>query len=201
MFFYIKYRTWDQRKRSLFTVEGCSPKTNRAISPMVKYMRKMGPGKSVHYKKVFTNQGCSLWEVSLYWQNSTDIVPGLLLLVLVISTGFPGVLDFLEFWRKKIQGMAWKLPEYSCFCYNVLESPWKHEKPWTFFKVIALNYLYFPKFCLLMMLRFLPVTHDIWELPRLTHFLINLNKYSTHIILSTTEANILIGRLICKSKD
>ena len=26
----------------------------------------MGPGKSVHYKGVFTNQGCSLWEVSLY---------------------------------------------------------------------------------------------------------------------------------------
>ena len=25
----------------------------------------MGPGKSVHYKVVFTNQGCSLWEVSL----------------------------------------------------------------------------------------------------------------------------------------
>ena len=29
----------------------------------------MGPGKSVHYKEVFTNQGCSLWEVSLYFQN------------------------------------------------------------------------------------------------------------------------------------
>ena len=56
----IKSRTWDQRKRSLFTVEGCSPKANRAISPMVKYMRKTGPGKSVHYKEVFTNQGCSL---------------------------------------------------------------------------------------------------------------------------------------------
>ena len=27
---------------------------------------KMGPGKSVHYKGVFTNQGCSLLEVSLY---------------------------------------------------------------------------------------------------------------------------------------
>ena len=26
----------------------------------------MGPGKSVHYEGVFTNQGCSLWEVSLY---------------------------------------------------------------------------------------------------------------------------------------
>ena len=26
----------------------------------------MGPGKSVRYKGVFTNQGCSLWEVSLY---------------------------------------------------------------------------------------------------------------------------------------
>ena len=29
-------------------------------------MEKMGPGKSVYYKDVFTNQGCSLWEVSLY---------------------------------------------------------------------------------------------------------------------------------------
>ena len=45
---------------SLFTVEGCSPKTNRVISPIVKYTEKMGPGKSVHY------QGCSLREVSLY---------------------------------------------------------------------------------------------------------------------------------------
>ena len=54
MFFYIKYRTWDQRKRSLFTVEGCSSKTNRAISPMVEYMRKMGPGKA------FTIKRCSL---------------------------------------------------------------------------------------------------------------------------------------------
>ena len=58
--------TWDRRKCSLFTVEGCSPKTNRVISPIVKYMEKMGPGKSVHYKGVFTNQGCWLWEVSLY---------------------------------------------------------------------------------------------------------------------------------------
>ena len=41
-------------------VEGCSPKTNRVISPIVKYTEKMGPGKSVHYKGVFTNQGCSL---------------------------------------------------------------------------------------------------------------------------------------------
>ena len=30
----------------------------------------MGPGKSVHYKGVFTNQGCSLWEVSLYMKMS-----------------------------------------------------------------------------------------------------------------------------------
>ena len=59
-FFCIKYMMWDQRKCSLFTVEGCSPKTNRAISPTVKYTEKMGPRKSVHYKEVFTNQGCSL---------------------------------------------------------------------------------------------------------------------------------------------
>ena len=58
-----------------------------------------------------------------------------------------------------------------------------------FFKVIVLNCLFFPKFPLLMMLRFLPVTHDLWELPRLTHFWINLNKYRH---LSTTEANIFI---------
>ena len=60
VFFCIKYMTWDQRKRSLFTVERCSPKTNWGISPMVKYMGKMGPGKSVQYKEVFNNQGCSL---------------------------------------------------------------------------------------------------------------------------------------------
>ena len=52
--------TWDQRKCSLFT-----PKTNRAISPTVKYMKKMGPGKSVHYEEMFTNQECSLQEVSV----------------------------------------------------------------------------------------------------------------------------------------
>ena len=46
--FCIKYMTWDRRKCSLFTVEGCSPKTNRIISPIVKYTEKMGPGKSVH---------------------------------------------------------------------------------------------------------------------------------------------------------
>ena len=56
----IKYRTWDQRKRSLFKVEECSPKRNRAISSMVKYMGQMGQGKSVHYEEVFTSQGCSL---------------------------------------------------------------------------------------------------------------------------------------------
>ena len=46
--FSVKYTTWDRIKCSLFTVEGCSPKTNRVISPIVKYMEKMGPGKSVH---------------------------------------------------------------------------------------------------------------------------------------------------------
>ena len=58
--FTIKDKTRDRRKCSLFTVEGCSPKTNGVISPTVKYMEKMGPGKSVHYEGVFTNQGCSL---------------------------------------------------------------------------------------------------------------------------------------------
>ena len=58
--FSIKYTTWDRKKCSLFTVEGCSPKTNRIISPIVKYKETMGPGKSVHYNGVFTNQGCSL---------------------------------------------------------------------------------------------------------------------------------------------
>ena len=48
------------------------------------------------------------------------------------------------------------------------------------------------------LLRFLPVTHDIWELPGLTYCWIHLNKYPH---LSTTEAKILIGRLICTSKD
>ena len=57
--FCIKYRTWYQRKCSQFTVEGgggCSPKTNQVISSLVKYMGKMGPEKSVHYKEVFTEQ-------------------------------------------------------------------------------------------------------------------------------------------------
>ena len=46
----IKYTTWDRGKCSMFTVEGCSPKTNQVISPIVKYMytEKMGPEKSVH---------------------------------------------------------------------------------------------------------------------------------------------------------
>ena len=66
MLFTIKDKTRDRRKCSLFTVEGCSPKTNRVISPIVKYTEKVGPGKSVHYEGVFTDQGCSLREVSLY---------------------------------------------------------------------------------------------------------------------------------------
>ena len=49
MFFGIKDMTWDQRKCSLFTVEGCSPKTNRAISPTVKY--KNGTGKKCSLQK------------------------------------------------------------------------------------------------------------------------------------------------------
>ena len=60
VFFSVKYTTWDRRKCSLFTVEGCSPKADRVISPIVKDTEKMGPGKNVHYKGVFTNQGCSL---------------------------------------------------------------------------------------------------------------------------------------------
>ena len=47
--FSIQFSTWDRRKCSLFTVEGCSPKTNRVISPIVKYTEKMGPEKSVQY--------------------------------------------------------------------------------------------------------------------------------------------------------
>ena len=58
--------------------------------------------------------------------------------VFFICTRFPGVLDFLEsFFIFK----AWKLLEFCCFCYNVLEFPWKHEKHRTFFKLIVLNYL------------------------------------------------------------
>ena len=55
--FTIKDKTRDWRKCSLFTVEGCSPKTNWVISPTVKYTEKMGPGKSVHYEGVFTMRG------------------------------------------------------------------------------------------------------------------------------------------------
>ena len=50
----IQYRTWDQGKRSLFTVEGCSPKRNRVISSMVKYIGKWDR------EKVFTMKRCSL---------------------------------------------------------------------------------------------------------------------------------------------
>ena len=57
MHFTIKYKTRDQRKCSLFTVEGCSPKTNRVIFSIVKYTEKMGPGKSVHYGGVFNMRG------------------------------------------------------------------------------------------------------------------------------------------------
>ena len=56
------YKIYDLGPEKVFTVHsrGCSPKTNRVISPIVKYTEKMGPRKSVHYKGVFTNQGCSL---------------------------------------------------------------------------------------------------------------------------------------------
>ena len=62
MLFSIKYTTCDRRKCSLFTVKGCSPKTNWGISPIVKYMEKMGPGKSVHCKGVFTMRGFTVQE-------------------------------------------------------------------------------------------------------------------------------------------
>ena len=54
MLFTLKDTTRDRRKCSLFTVEGCSPKTNQVIFPIVKYTEKMGPGK------IFTMKGCSL---------------------------------------------------------------------------------------------------------------------------------------------
>ena len=56
--------------------------------------------------------------------------------------GFVGVLDFLESpWFLRFYFKDWKLLEYSCFCYNVLGSPWKCEKHRTFFKLIVLNYV------------------------------------------------------------
>ena len=66
----------------MFTVlQGCSPKTNRVISSIVKYTEKMGPGKSVHYKGVFTNQGvhcerfhCTLTEYNKYIIVSVEIL-------------------------------------------------------------------------------------------------------------------------------
>ena len=51
----IKYMTWDQRKCSLFTVDKSCYFSNSKST-----WTKMGTGKSVHYKEVFTNQGCSL---------------------------------------------------------------------------------------------------------------------------------------------
>ena len=70
----IKDKTRDRIKCSLFTVEGCSSKTNLVISPTVKYTEKMEPGKGVHYEGVFTNQGCSLPDVSLHaFPNITSV--------------------------------------------------------------------------------------------------------------------------------
>ena len=63
--------TWDRRKCSLFTVEGCSPKTNRAISPTVKYI-KMAPGKSVHYNGVFTMRGFTVIRYQTITCNMTS---------------------------------------------------------------------------------------------------------------------------------
>ena len=54
MLFNVKDKTRDRRKCSLFTVEGCSPKTNRVIFPIVKYTEKW------NREKVFTMKGCSL---------------------------------------------------------------------------------------------------------------------------------------------
>ena len=41
----------------MFTVEGCSPKTNRVISPIVKYMEKNGTGKVFTIKKCLLIRG------------------------------------------------------------------------------------------------------------------------------------------------
>ena len=62
--FTIKDKTRDRRKCSLFTLEGCSPKTNQVISPTVKYTEKMGPGKRVHYEGVFTMRGFTVLHIN-----------------------------------------------------------------------------------------------------------------------------------------
>ena len=74
MLFTIKDTTRDRRKCSLFTVEGCSPKTNQVIFPIVKYMEKMRPEKSVHYEGVFTMRG-----FTVYCTNSEFILDSLCL--------------------------------------------------------------------------------------------------------------------------
>ena len=62
--------------------------------------------------------------------------------LMYLRTGFVGVLDFLESpWIFKFIFKARKLFEFSCFCYNVPESPWKREKHRMFFKLILLNYV------------------------------------------------------------
>ena len=71
-FFGIKYKTWDQRKCSLFTVEN-SPNINRVISLIETFVGVIGPGKSVHYTEVFIHQGCSLLEVSLFFLVESSI--------------------------------------------------------------------------------------------------------------------------------
>lgn len=65
VFFSIKYKAWDRRKRSLFTVEGCSPKRGWLLFLWRKTMGKLGPRKSVHSMGVFTHEGCSLGGVLL----------------------------------------------------------------------------------------------------------------------------------------
>ena len=49
-FFGIKNKTWDWRKCSMSTVERCSPKTNRVIYPIVKYMGGNGTGRKGRQK-------------------------------------------------------------------------------------------------------------------------------------------------------
>ena len=56
--FSITYTTWDRRKCSLFTVEGCSPKTNRVNFSNSKVHNIIR--KKWDRGKVFTIKGCSL---------------------------------------------------------------------------------------------------------------------------------------------
>ena len=84
----------------------------------------------------------TFWKLWLIYHQKNQWTEHLVEYLVKSLTGFVGVLNFLESpWILKFVFKAWKLLEFSCFCYNVLESPWKREKHRMFLKRIVLNYV------------------------------------------------------------